>query len=499
MRKLAFLLPIAVAVGCFVDGNISAEPLRTVDAALSPVAAAQLCSAPSDSCQTDADCAPVGSTPRFCTRTWNKDLELVWKTRAPGFGHCVDPSGVVPSNAAIQADLCALPEPREYSLGIPYKLPPDAVLLFSDIGMKDEEQSRSVGLTVFQRTILDGNGSTVLVPTTPANFVAINVVVSLVGNGYAAPTGHANNSTLQNLALRPTVVSNAVSSTGILVRAHGVRLHNIRANNLGTCIQVDGQHGAVAYNANNSRWSNILLEKCRTYAAKLGGHDTNAGYFAGVEVLDGVGVVESSFATSTWVGYSAEASSLPTNDPTAPPGTKHVLSVEGTGHTIVGPHLESQPVYPTSNGTILWVGGNGPLQAPDGAERVGYGRSRLIFAPAAGIKPDGTYGALDGNSAYKVIIPGTAGQKFAISMQDRPNETVAWQFKAINGVWGIYSEGNDMPFGWRQSNVVAERGKFTLGRKSISETGSYCCDGIDNDGNGLKDSQESTCQSAVCQ
>lgn len=514
MQRLLIILLLGL-VAC-----VGAKPatIGRVGSALSTTASAKLCFAPADACTQDSDCAPVSGNARYCTRTWNKDLELVWKTRAPGFGHCLDPNGKVAANAAIQADLCSLAEPRDFSLGTPYKLPPDSLLLFGDIGVTDEEGTRPVGLTIFQRVLFDGNGATIDVPTyapggtTHWQYVAVNIVTSLAGNGYAG-SGHAAWSSFSNVTFRPTVTTNKNLTMGLLVRSHGIRVSNVHANNIGTCIRVDGQHSTVSYNANATRFQNLLLQKCYTRAMKIGGYDTNGGYFQGVENNDGAGIDESSFATSTWIAEVNEAVSVPTNDPDPAINGKVVpaFAASGTGHTVVGMHYEStgaaSDAHLTSTGTVLWVGGNGPANAPDAAERVGFGRSRLIFgagADAAGkIIPDGTVGY------NKIIIPGTVAQNWGIFFQDRSGEPSGWYLRDQNGYWGIFSEGGESPFRWKNgaytltnpttgAQTAPDRGKFLFG-KGFQEVGNIlCCDGLDNDMNGKIDCAESTCAHVGC-
>ncbi len=428
-------------------------------------------------CASDDDCAAVDNVTLFCSRSWNRDLEYLWKSSAPDFGHCVDPSGAVAGNASLQADLCSLPDSAAYGMGLPYRLPPNGTVLLKDIGMVEPSNSKAVGLAIFRRTILDGAGAMLIMPNTPATMIGVDLITPN-DNQLAASAGHAGWSSVLNLGLRPLTDGNT-TNTGLLLHTHGVRLTNVRVNGLGTCIDADSVTNV--YNVNTSQWENVLLEGCKTYAAYLHGYDTNAGFFRGVEVLGGVGIRDSSFSHSTWIGVQTEDTAFATNDPTAPAGTMHSISVEGVPYsTVIGTYLENSDPAPRSSGAVLWVGGAAAKRAPEDAERLGNGRSRLVFQSS--------------DTGYQVVIPGTTAEQYAIHVQNRAEEQFGYRLRVLNGQWGFWHEDNvSVGFTWKSSDVASERGRFSLGSKATAEAGYACCDGVDNDANGALDCADPSC------
>jgi hypothetical protein len=490
------------------------EHLGTAKAALTIQANSEFCqkTAVVDAveCTTDTVCqSGLGSQYR-CSRTWNRDLEYMWTSpaAAPDFGHCMDVTGGAAANAAIQADLCALPDPPtadgSYAgMGVPYRLPPASVLRLSDIGIVDPARAtaRPVGITIFRRVILDGAGAVLVVPSGATNgtyMIAINVLAPDTG-AYANGAHTASWSTIQNLGIRPSPVDTRTRSTGVMLHAHGVRLTNLHVNNVGTCIDLDdppegaqpagGTHG---WNGNHAQWENLILTGCRTYAAYLHGQDANGGFYRGIETGSGVGIRDSAFLLSTWIGTTSEDNGSATNDPSAPAGIKHSISLENAqSSTVVGAYIEVGDPAPVSTGAALWVGGHAVKRLDSKVERIGYGRSRLVFADTSN------------DTGYRVAIPGqlnVSSPTYAIEIQDRTNDTYSWRFKRENGMWGFWDEGGQgAAISWKSSNTTSERGKFTLGRKALPESGHDCCDGIDNDANGVKDCADPSCAGvSVC-
>lgn len=394
------------------------------------------CTARAPVCKTSADC-PGGLR---CSRDWNPRLAWLWSA-----GHCMDPTGKVSSTQAIQADLCSLPDPVEYSPGTLYELPAGSKLRI------DDPDGDGVALTIYRRTILEGNGATLVVPSAGPKLTAIRVVVPVKNQDFEAPAPSvaASWSTLRDLALIPDVMNNTPNQhTGIHVQAHGTRLENIRVWHLGRCIDLDAK--AREYNANAIQATGLVVSGCWSYGIYTHGADTNAGVFVGPEVIGGVGVRDSSFLGNLWLGATIQGNDKVSNDSAEGPSPKsYSLANEGNYSTYVNTYIELSDPKPTSTAiSSTWVGGNAIGRVVGQGDQVGYGRSRLTFRG-----PDG----------YRVILGGNG----AAMLFQHASERYGWQLKLRDGKWGLWSEDNqNAVFRWLTSEQKEDRGRLELGEQS---------------------------------
>lgn len=309
-------------------------------------------------CVTDADCS--GTPLPHCTRSWNHDLE--WAVGS-GFGHCVDPTGVVSSGSAIQADLCALPDPVIRGRGVPYKLPPGGALLLSDL------DADGVGLLIARRVILDGSGAVLYFDPDEID-VAVKLRVHPDTND--DPNTHAAESTLRDLSIVPTDRTSSNDAVGILVQAARVGLENIRVQHFGDCIRAEGI-APEQTNSNFQFWSRLYVGNCWSNGIIMTGSDVQEGLIEQVHFSGGAGAIEDAEAGNVWVAPSTELAS------------PHSLVLQGgSGSTVVGMALETGDPAPVGTLSSTWLGG-GAIRLLDGVEsRVGPARSRLTFRTSLG-------------------------------------------------------------------------------------------------------------------
>lgn len=431
-------------------------------------------------CDDTTPCAP----PFHCTRSWNRDIE--WQTSGTSFGHCVDPSGTWGASAAIQADLCTLPHPADYSTGVPYRLPPNGNLLI------DDHDNDRVGVHVFRRTTIEGSGAVLSmdrsIDDAEEAFVGIRFRTGAAsfGEEYAGPTSHASWSSFRDVTIRPSSNYSFNSMVGIRILSHGIRLDNVRVMSLGVGIDVDGPENVA--NSNSFSFSNLLLTGHYSYAAYIHGQDSSAGLLSGLEVMNGAGVRDSSYSGNTYIAATSEGNLTSSTDLGVP---LSFMMEDGAHSTMIGTYVESSdPVPSMVNGALpVWVGGTALTVLPPETQRVGRNHSRLVFE----------HYAQPLNQGYRVTIPGnpSSSTRGAIFFQRR-DEAWGWRLSAPVVDWGFFPEGSGSfsPISWRSfvgvgASTDPNPGRFSLGVRSTEQ--GNCTDGIDNDRDGDVDSDDSDC------
>ncbi len=364
-------------------------------------------------CSFHSECADV------CTAEFNPALP---------YGHCIDSTGQVSAAEAIESDLALLPTPGDYSVGVPYHLPPASELLLTD------HDSSGSAILIDRKLILEGNGAVLYFDEQSG--VAVDVYASLTSS---SPHQSVLWSSLRDFTVRNrTNVEN--DTIGVRIRAHGVRASNLMLMGHGTCLDVKGE--ANEANANAGRIRDIVATGCYDYAVHVHGSDANAGLYSGVETLHRTGIRDSSFLGNTWISPHSEDNDKVSADW----GDLVSFIVDGAANaaTVIGLYIESgdadayvEPLH------ALFVGGNGIRTLPYKVDRVGYGRSKLTFKlndPRQG-------------HDYRTTIPGpgTSGGAGAIQIQ-RSDETWGWRLKiGTSNHWGWHSESPFVPpaFSWR--------------------------------------------------
>jgi hypothetical protein len=341
----------------------------------------------------------------------------------------MDLSGVVSASEAIEADICELPMPGDFSLGAKYSLPPISELLLTD------HDTSGSAIYITRKILIEGNGAVLYFDD------EVGVAIDVHADIYTSSSHQSPNwSSLKNFTLRNRTAA-ANPSIGIQVRAHGIRLDNLMVMGMGRGIYVHGVAGEA--NANAIRASNLVLTGHHSYAIYLQGSDANAGVLSGVETLNGTGIRDSSFLGNTWISPHSEA-----NDKiSVEHGSLVSMIFDGAANaaTAVGGYIEAGDADPVvSSLASIFVGGNAIRLLPYGVDRVGYGHSRLVFRlndPRSG-------------EDYQTVIPGngSSGGAGAINIQRKNDETWGWRLKiGTDKYWGWHSESPyvDPPFSWR--------------------------------------------------
>ncbi len=322
-----------------------------------------------------------GSTVQLhCTRDWNQELN--WQTSGTSFGHCVDPTGQVAAAAAIQADLCTLPDAARRGKGVPYRLPPNGHLLI------DDPDGDGYGLRVTRRVILEGAGVTLEVDTSEVNTAALQIWT----DQSESPVTNAIGSTVRDLSLYPSMTTSSNDTTGILVQAAQVGLQNIRVQHFGKCIFADGDDDKNT-NANHQFWSRLYIGNCWSEGIVMIGSDVQAGLIEQVFFSGGVGGHDNSTAGNTWIAPSTELA-----NPT-------LRLVGNPTSTVIGMEIEVGDPAPTGGTNSTWIGGNAISKLDGNESRVGLGRSRLTFRNALSDQAGGVGGEINipGQSPWSIF------------------------------------------------------------------------------------------------
>lgn len=357
-------------------------------------------------CDVVDDCNPG----LVCSATYNPGRE----------GVCLDATGATSMTDIIQAELDAIPPPPAYGMGEAYKFPPGVILL-------EDPDGDGTALTIGTRIRLEGNGA-VLVPG--EGVTALDFRVDIQGN--PDPKTHADYASARDLTIRPPDAGSPRAGRGIFVRAHGVRLDNIRVMALGTGIEIWGP-GDI-HNANHFRLTNITVSGCIDNGVYVHGADANGGLFSGVEVKGGAGIWESSFLGNTWI--------MPSVAGTVGYSFRHD---GGTNASVIvgGYYEEGDPHIQADIGASLWVGGNIVRDVPERVDRLGYNRSRLVFRHSLG------------KNGMQITLPWD--DEVAMLLQARPQEQTGWKLGIWGNEWGIWPEASNdktrAPIRWQTSNV----------------------------------------------
>lgn len=468
MMRLFWSATIAFLFGYLIAFAAHAEP-----AFCAPARAAAI------TCLARADCPGT----QVCSRDFNPQIAYKWAQ-----GHCYDPNGFVSAQPAIQADMCDLPDVVTYSAGNKYNLAGGSKILVPP-----------PGITVFKKTILDGNGALLVAPNTAPPYVVLRFTVPLDGEFvYPAPGTHAAWSAVRDIAITPDVVSVTQNQiTGLQIAAHGVRLDNIQIARLGRCLEVYGVAGHA--NADDVQGAKITVNGCWGYGVYIRGGDANGGTFVGEEVVGGVGYRDRSFLGNIHLGTQIEGNDKVSND--VDEGTvhaKHSIKSEGNYSSWFGPYLEAGDVTPEfAPGTTNLVIGGQAISRFVNAERFGGGYTAFSSRALPGAARP--YKLIVGRDAQPLLwqamqTNGLAAEPYGHRLEFRP-EFDAWQIASeAFAPTGLGSDRWELRF--KSSAVTAQIGTFFPGPhlSPLPEVGvSMCHDGIDNDGDGKIDAADTGC------
>jgi hypothetical protein len=473
MAKRCIWIPLGIA---FWITNIAQAQQPTPPASCAPAIAA------ATSCTLSSQC-PTG---QICTLDYNQQIKHAWTS-----GHCLDPSGKVNAQPAVQADLCTLPIPYNFSAGVLYNLPGQSRI-----------RIESPGLIIYRHTILAGNGALLVLPNQAPWFTALRVVVPLDGEFIYEINGkHASFSAVEDLAITPdaNILPNPLSvpnqHIGLQVAAHGVRLFNIQIHRLGKCIEVYGEGGHANSNATQSY--STLMNNCWGYGERIRGGDSNGGVFIGEELIGGVGLRDSAFLGNLHLGPMVQGNDKVSNSSEEGPTPKKYSLDFSSGNysTIVHPYIELSEAKPLGTWTNLIAGGQAVARWELG-ERVGGQYSRLVFRNQTS---DRRYKFILGRETepmfWQAYTPDNiAAEPYGHRLEYRP-EFDAWQIGSEAFVpAGLGSDRYVLRF--RTSKIILNAGIFSPGPKltPLSESGlSMCTDGIDNDGDTKIDALDPGC------
>jgi hypothetical protein len=350
---------------------------------------------------------PLLETPRYVSgglTLCSADSECGSDEACTQGGHCVNVTGERDATEALQADLDALPP--AVGLGVPYRLPDNAVLQINDLN------NDGTGLRIEQRLLFDGRGALLKVQN--------GIIGIRVGQG-------ADWASLRNFRIDPQTASAEHSGIGIDVRGHGVRLDNIYFWRMGTGVRAYTYVGDEFANINSQQWARLTFRNQYEYAIDIRGGDANAGLMSGIEVIGGAGIYERSFLGNTYIAPTME-------------GT-HTRSLEAGSNAgrnlILGAYIEEGDPIPTSQSMHdLHVGGNAVSRVTGPGDRIGNHASRLRFT-----HPD---------SGMEVRIPGSDHA----AMAWRHHQEGEWWFLRYWTHptllrWGIsYRNQGTAPFYW---------------------------------------------------
>ncbi len=322
MKKTSLFIPLMVG-SLFAAACVETEKEPTVPGEVPRYVSGELtvCSAQSD-CQADEACTQGG--------------------------HCVNVTGERDATEAIQADIDGLPE--AVGMGVPYRLPANAVLKISDLN------GDGSGLRIDQPMLFDGAGALLMVEN--------GIIGVRVGQG-------ADWASLSNFRVEPQDPEGAHAGVGVDVRGHGVRLDNLEIYRQGTGVRAFTYVGDEYANINSLQFGRLKMEEGYDYAMDIRGGDANAGLMRGVEVMGGAGIYERSFLGNTYIGATLK-------------GT-HTRSLEAGSNAgrnlLLGTYIEEGDPIPTSESMHdLHVGGNVITRVVGPGDRLGERWSRMRFA-----------------------------------------------------------------------------------------------------------------------
>jgi hypothetical protein len=433
--------------------------------------AAQLGSVP---CATSANCvAPVS----LCTRDFNQQLHHAWAA-----GHCIDPTGGVSASAAIQADFCTIPDPKGWGAFTPYHLPAGTRLKL------DDPELDGAAVVIFKRIALQGDGASLAMNGQAViKYAGFRVVIPLqpAVDGWSPPTGdkYAAHSILRDLAFESVPLNHANQNVAILVQANGVKTENIRCWDPGVCVHVNAPGGL--YNANHAASTDTLCAGDFGACTYINGADAND--FLGIRfgMSNGPGLLNSGFLQNHFIQMSCETCGERFSNLPDYAGQYISILDEGSSSSYDGGYLElGDPFVRSTQWSTTFFGSNWLTRITGPHERFGGGWSRGRFS-----SPGSPYELWLGRSADVLLFQTHAND------EGIPIETYAWQLKVkMVGsvpVWGIHSEDNftTAPWSFRGGNVLGVRGRAIR----PENTQILCCDGVDNDEDGLVDFEDNQC------
>ena len=425
-------------------------------------------------CSTSADC---DVNRPLCTRDANPQLHHAWTT-----GSCVDPTGVISASAAIQADLCTVPDPKGWRAFTPYNLPAATRLLL------DDPDQDGAAVTIYRRVSLNGQGAAIAVNALAVLKYAVFrpvVPLPLAPETWDPPTGdkYAATSILRDLAFESQPLGHANQNTAVLIQANGVKVSEIRCTDVGVCIHVNAP--GDTYNANHAGAYDVTC--AGTWGACLFLNGPDANDFLGMRgaMSNGPGVLNSGYLNNNFYSFSCETcGERASNLPFPYTGATFSLLDEGSSSGHFGWYLElGDPFLFSTQWSTTFFAGNAQTRTNGPHERLGGGWSKARFASFGS-----PYEAWLGRNEEVLLFQSRGAE-------GTPSEIYAWQLKIklLGGkpVWGLHSEDNITyaPFGFRSSNVTGERGRSIR----PENTRELCCNGEDDDGDGLVDFADNQC------
>lgn len=332
-------------------------------------------------------------------------------------GRCIDVTGTTSVLSIIQQEIDELPP--SVGMGVPYELPPNAVLRI------DDEDGDGVGIEIHDGIVLEGNGSRMLIEN---GMVGIRLT-----NGAAW-------SSVKNLRIEAQQPGVEHDGIGIDVRAHGLRLENLLIRRMGTGIRAHTQvEDLDPANFNTQQWSRIILQRNFEHGLHVRSGDSNAGLFSGIEVLGGGGIQDDSFLGNTYIAPVIQNDGEASLDITGQAGAS----------TVLGMYVEDSSAAPRSNArNDVHLGGNAIRRLDSSGDRIGQRHSRVHFRNAAGIQ---------------MRIPAGNNEPFGFR---HPDEAKEWRVRYTPSwrKWGLtFIETADMPFRWTGLHHPQGPGKYELG------------------------------------